>query len=205
MPAPAKLGVDKGYTEALIDSDGQHHGTGLGLLLTAESDRLQGTQPAPGQAALDRQQRPATRRPAKADRIHRHNLGTVKRDRQAAKHQARVRTEIFTAVHRVVDKAAIVVAEDLTRSFAGRKQLGKDTNRRLAGVDQRGHRRGAHECVGAQRFCAHAGQRRLFVTSLSRTATASAGASGDRLHCTPCRVVSQADHARRDQHPAQTR
>ena len=31
--------------------------------------------------------------------------------------QAQVRTEIFTAVHRVVDKAATVVAEDLTKTF----------------------------------------------------------------------------------------
>jgi len=33
-----KIGVDKGYTEALTDSDGEHHGTGLGKLLTTESD-----------------------------------------------------------------------------------------------------------------------------------------------------------------------
>ena len=30
------VGVDKGYTEALTDSDGTHHGTGLGELLTAD-------------------------------------------------------------------------------------------------------------------------------------------------------------------------
>jgi len=34
------IGVDKGYTEVLTDSDGVHHGPALGTLLTAESDRL---------------------------------------------------------------------------------------------------------------------------------------------------------------------
>jgi hypothetical protein len=34
------MGVDKGYTEALTDSDGNRHGTRLGALLTAESDRI---------------------------------------------------------------------------------------------------------------------------------------------------------------------
>ncbi|WP_262701612.1 MULTISPECIES: hypothetical protein [Streptomyces] len=33
-----KIGVDKGYTEVLTDSDGQHHGPGLGQLLSSESD-----------------------------------------------------------------------------------------------------------------------------------------------------------------------
>src|SRR5262249_26219938 len=35
-----EIGVDKGYTEVLVDSDGEHHGPGLGELLRAESDRL---------------------------------------------------------------------------------------------------------------------------------------------------------------------
>ena len=35
-----EIGVDKGYTEVLTDCDGDRHGTDLGRLLTAESDRL---------------------------------------------------------------------------------------------------------------------------------------------------------------------
>ncbi|WP_432742032.1 hypothetical protein ABXJ76_16375 [Methylobacter sp. G7] len=34
------IGVDKGYTEVLTDSDGVHHGVTLGAVLTKESDRL---------------------------------------------------------------------------------------------------------------------------------------------------------------------
>ncbi|MET8834339.1 hypothetical protein ABZV78_10525, partial [Micromonospora sp. NPDC004540] len=128
----ATMGVDKGYTEALTDSDGQHHGEQLGDLLTRESDRLK-----------ERNRRRAKLRSiannaalrgdyAKAHRIKANNLGTVKPDRQAVRHRARVRTEIFTAVHEVVDKAGTVIAEDLTKRFTGRKNLLKNVNRRLA-------------------------------------------------------------------------
>ena len=34
------LGVDKGYTEVVTDSDGAHHGVTLGAVLTKESDKL---------------------------------------------------------------------------------------------------------------------------------------------------------------------
>ena len=34
------IGVDKGYTEVLTDSDGVHHGVTLGAVLTKESDKL---------------------------------------------------------------------------------------------------------------------------------------------------------------------
>lgn len=34
------IGVDKGFTEALTDSDGVHHGVNLGEVLSKESDRL---------------------------------------------------------------------------------------------------------------------------------------------------------------------
>ncbi|MCP4698160.1 MAG: transposase, partial [Gammaproteobacteria bacterium] len=34
------VGVDKGFTEVLTDSDGEHHGTGLGDVLKDESDYL---------------------------------------------------------------------------------------------------------------------------------------------------------------------
>ncbi|WP_370518221.1 zinc ribbon domain-containing protein [Micromonospora sp. AMSO31t] len=113
----ATIGVDKGYTEALTDSDGQPHGEQLGDLLTRESDRLK-----------ERNRRRAKLRSiantaalrgdcAKARRIKANNLGTIKRDRRAARHRARVCTEIFTAVHEVVDKAGTVIAEDLTKRF----------------------------------------------------------------------------------------
>jgi transposase len=126
------VGVDKGYTEVLTDSDGEHHGANLGALLSAESDRrkVKGLRRAKIRSVMNNA---AVRGDlAKADRIRRNNLATIKRDRRDAAWKAQVRTETFTAVHAVVDKAARVVAEDLTKTFAGRQRLGKNTNRRLA-------------------------------------------------------------------------
>ncbi|WP_262283194.1 transposase [Micromonospora sp. MA102] len=185
-------GVDKGYTEVLTDSDGYRHGTGLGNLLTCESDRLK-----------ERNRRRAKLRSiantaalrgdrAKARRIRDNNLGTAKRDRQAAQHRARVRTEIFTAVHRVVDKAATVIAEDLTKPFAGRKRLGKNVNRRLAAWT-RGGTAEALRNVSERRGSALVLVNAAYTSQVCHRCGRLGRRSGERLYCTSCGVVWQAD------------
>ncbi|MFE9690501.1 RNA-guided endonuclease TnpB family protein [Micromonospora sp. NPDC005806] len=186
------LGVDKGYTEALTDSDGDRHGTRLGQLLTTESDR-----------SKERNRRRAKLRSiantaalrgdhAKAQRIRANNLGTVKRDRQVARHRAQVRTEIFTAVHRVVDKAATVVAEDLTKRFAGRKTLGKNVNRRLAAWTK-GVTAEALTNVSERRGSALVPVNAAYTSQTCHRCGRLGRRSGDRFHCTCCGVVWQAD------------
>ncbi|PWR07790.1 hypothetical protein DKT69_33870 [Micromonospora sicca] len=186
------VGVDKGYTEALTDSDGQPHGVQLGVLLTSESDRLKERnrrraklRSIANTAALRGDQ-------AKAHRIKVNNLGTVKRDRQAARHRARVRTEIFTAVHRVVDKAATVVAEDLTKRFAGRKKLGKNINRRLAAWTK-GVTAEALRSVSERRGSALVPVNSAYTSQTCHRCGRLGRRSGDRFHCTWCGVVWQAD------------
>ena len=183
------VGVDKGYTEALTDSDGNHHGASLGRLLTVESDRLKERN---RRRAKLRSIANSTSERAKGDRIRKYNLGTVKRDRQAAKHQAQVRTEIFTAVHRVIDKAAVVVAEDLTKSFGGRKPLGKNTNRRLAGWT-RGVTAEALKNVSDRRGSTLVHVNAAYTSQACHQCGAFGRRAGDRLHCTRCGVVWHAD------------
>jgi hypothetical protein len=91
------IGVDKGYTEVLTDSDGDHHGTRLGKLLTAESDHRKAKGRA--RAKLRSIANNAAQRGdhGKADRVHRNNLGTIKRERRRARWESQVRTETFTA------------------------------------------------------------------------------------------------------------
>ncbi|MGR6320812.1 transposase [Micromonospora soli] len=191
-PGDRSIGVDKGYTEALTDSDGDHHGTGLGQLLSSESDRLK-----------ERNRRRAKLRSiannaamrgdhAKAHRIKANNLGTVKRDRQAARHRAQVRTEIFTAVHEVVDKAATVVAENLTKKFAGRKPGGKNINRRLA-VWTKGVIAEALRNVSERRGSALVPVNAAYTSQTCHRCGRFGRRSGDRFHCTWCGVVWQAD------------
>ncbi|MBM0226992.1 MULTISPECIES: RNA-guided endonuclease TnpB family protein [Micromonospora] len=186
------IGVDKGYTEALTDSDGTHHGTRLGKLLTAESDRLK--QRNRRRAKLRSIANTAALRGdhAKAHRIRSNNLGTVKRDRRAARHRAQVRTEIFTAVHRVVDKAATVVAEDLTKRIAGRKRLGKNVNRRLAAWTK-GVTAEALTNVSERRGSALVHVNAAYTSQACHRCGRFGRRSGDRFHCTRCGVVWQAD------------
>lgn len=184
--------MDKGYTEALTDSDGNYHGAGLGQLLTTESDRLKERNRR--RARLRSVANTAAQRGnhAKADRIARNNLGAIKRDRQAGRHQARVRTEIFTAVHQVVDKAAVVVAEDLTKTLAGRKPLDRNTNRRLAAWTK-GVTAQALKNVSERRGSALVHVNAAYTSQVCHRCGCLGRRAGDRLHCTSCRVVWQAD------------
>ncbi|MEU5943910.1 transposase, partial [Micromonospora sp. NPDC047548] len=187
-----KVGVDKGYTEALTDSDGNPHGERLGELLTAESDRLKERNRRRAKLRSIANNAAARGDHAKAHRIKTNNLGTTKRDRQAARHRAQVRTEIFTAVHEVVDKAAAVIAEDLTKSFAGRKTLGKNINRRLAAWTK-GVTAEALKNVSERRGSALVPVNAAYTSQTCHRCGAFGRRSGDRFHCTRCGVVWQAD------------
>jgi IS605 OrfB family transposase len=116
------IGVDKGYTEVLTDSDGEHHGVTLGAVLTKESDRLK----------LKYQRRHKLKAIAKKKPwVKKHNLGRKKLDNQVIKHQTAVKTIVHTAVNAVVDKAAVIIAEDLSSPIAGKK-FSKNISRRLS-------------------------------------------------------------------------
>jgi len=121
------IGIDKGYTEAFVDSDGDTHGAGLGEVLSAESDYLK----------LKYQRRNrltaiAEAKPHKRRNIEQNNLGRKKLDARRKKHKQRVRDLAFKAAHSVVYKALVVVCEDLTSPIRG-NSFGKNQNRRLSG------------------------------------------------------------------------
>ena len=188
----ATVGVDKGYTEVLTDSAGDHHGTRLGALLTCESDyrKEKGRRRAKLRSIANSAAQHGDQ--AKADRIKRRNLGTIKKQRRDAAWKTKVRTETFTAVHAVVDKAATVVAEDLTKSFAGRKPLGKNTNRRLAAWTK-GVTAEALKNVSQRRGSALVHVNAAYTSQACHRCGTLGRRSGDRLHCTWCGVVWQAD------------
>ncbi|MCC3772289.1 transposase [Streptomyces sp. UNOC14_S4] len=192
----AKLGVDKGYTEVLTDSDGNHHGTGLGSLLRAESDCLKTKNARRAKIRSIAEKARQAGDQAKADRIHANNLGLVKRNRRRARFKSRVRTATFTAVHAVVDKARHLVAEDLTRSFPTRKKLGKNTNRRLAAWTK-GVTAEALNSVSERRGSALTLVNAAYTSQVVPCCRILGKRQGDRLHCTRpgCGVVWQADHA----------
>ncbi|MFE3319605.1 zinc ribbon domain-containing protein [Nocardia sp. NPDC059195] len=188
------VGVDKGYTEVLTDSDGEHHGPELGDLLTAESDHRKTNNAR--RAKLRSVAEKAEQRGdlAKAQRIRGNNLGTRKRERRSNAWQCRVRDITFQAVHKVADKAAVIVAEDLTKTFAGRKKLGKNTNRRLAAWTK-GVTAEALQAVSDRRGSAVRLVNAAYTSQVVPFTNILGVRKGDRLHCTECRAVWQADHA----------
>jgi len=126
-----EIGIDKGYTEAFVDSDGDFYGKDLGEVLSKESDCLKKKYQKRNKikAVLSKVEQ---KNPKKARRIRKHNLGLKKLNRRSRQHQAKVKTIVFTAVNRVVDKAETIVCEDLTKTFK-LKSYGKNANRRLSG------------------------------------------------------------------------
>ncbi|WP_295403003.1 transposase [uncultured Thiocystis sp.] len=126
------LGIDKGYTEAFTDSDGEAHGVTFGAVLTDYSDAAAQTGRSRNQLhALEKKHRTAGRI-AKADRICRCNLGRKKIDARRARAKKRLRTIAYQSAHSIVDKAALVVSEDLTSPIASKVQW-KRYNRRMSG------------------------------------------------------------------------
>jgi IS605 OrfB family transposase len=121
------LGVDKGYTEAFTDSDGDRHGRSLGPTLSAESDRLKVKH-----QRRNKLQAIAELKPRKRDKILKNNLGGKKFDARKSVHTSHVRDVAFKAVHSVLDKASVVIAEDLKAPIKSKRKQSRDGKRRLS-------------------------------------------------------------------------
>jgi len=187
-----ELGIDKGYTEAFVDSEGEFYGKGLGEVLSKESDSLKKKYQKRNKikAVLEKVEQ---KNPKKAKRIRKNNLGRKKLNRRKKKPQAKVKTIVFTAVNRVVDKAETIVCEDLTKTFKSRS-YGKNANRRLNGW-VKGLMGSAIEIVASRRGST--------VVMVNAAYTSQAGSqcgclgkrTGNQFHCASgCRAVMQADH-----------
>ena len=189
-----RVGVDKGYSEVLTDSDGTHHGRELGQLLRTRSDQLKARNAR--RAKLRSMANNAVRRGdhAKASRIRCNNLGTVKKRQQEHRWKQRVRDVTYRAVHAVADNAGVIIAEDLTRPLRGRKKLGRNTNRRLAAWTK-GITAQALRDVSDRRGSAVRLVNAAYTSQVIPGTSLLGKRSGDRLDCTQCGDVWDADHA----------
>ncbi len=120
------VGIDKGYTEVFIDSDGKEYGNGLGKILTIQSDNLKKKYQKRNKikAIISKKQ-------DKKQKIIENNLGRKKLNRQSVKHKSQVKNVVYQSVHQLVDKAEFIAAEDLTSPIASKK-FGKNVTRRLS-------------------------------------------------------------------------
>jgi len=176
-----KIGIDKGYTEAFVDSDGNFHGKGLGEVLSKESDYLKIKYQRRNKikAVLGKIEQ---KNPKKARRIRKHNLGRKKLNLRSQRHQAQVKTIVFTAVNRVVDKAKTVVCEDLTKTFKSRKNYGKNTNRRLSGW-VKGLMASAIDIVASRRGSRVVQVNAAYTSQICSKCGCLGKRTGDKFHC----------------------
>lgn len=184
----ATIGIDKGYTEAFVDSDGDFHGKGLGKLLSAQSDRNKSVY----QVRNKLFQIAEKSSPAKKARIVKNNLGRKKLDRRKKRHDAAVKKIVYTAVHRIVDKAKKIAVEDLTAVIKSTKRIGKNGKRRLAGW-VKGLMAEAIANVSRRRCSSVVLVNAAYSSQECRNCGCLGKRSGDIFYCSYCRVSTQAD------------
>ena len=187
----AILGVDKGYTEVFVDSDGEHHGVGLGQLLSAQTDANN----------LKYQHRNKIRAiaekstPVKRNRIYRNNLGRRKLDCRKERHQQNVRTVVYTAVNTVIDKAHLVAAEDLTAVIKerGSKRIKGPQEKRRLSAWVKGIIAEALKNVSYRRSSTVRPVNCAYTSQVHSQCGCLAIRKGDTLYCEVCGVVVPSD------------
>ena len=186
------LGVDKGYTEAFVDSNGQAHGKGFGAVLTEYSDQTAKTMQQRNKLhALEKRHR-AAGHIAKAERIRQCNLGRIKLEARKERCHQRLRTIAFQSAHTLVDKAGVVVSEDLTTPIAAKQQW-KQYNRRM-GSWAKGTLSEALDSVCVQRNAKHILVNAAYTSQMDSTTGLLEGKRvGDKFYRTNGDVL-QADH-----------
>jgi IS605 OrfB family transposase len=123
--------------------------------------------------------------------VNQYNLGRKKLDNQKIKHQSIVKTIVHNAVNRVVDKAAVIVAEDLTSPIAGKK-FGKDVSGRMSSWTK-GVIAQAIENVSRRRGSTVVYVNAAYTSQMdSRNGTLSGKRCGDKFYCENGEVL-QAD------------
>jgi len=121
------VGIDKGFTEVFVDSDGIHYGNGLGNVISEESDYLKKKYQVRNKLFQIAEKSNST----KKARIEKNNLGRKKLDNRKVQTKSQIRTIVFTAIHELIDKTGTIVAEDLTAPMS-KRSFGKNMNRKLS-------------------------------------------------------------------------
>lgn len=121
---PEKLGVDKGYSEALYGSDGVVYGAGIGKIIALQSDWLK-------TKMQNRNKLHALYKKTGNEAIKRHNLGRKTLDKRVKATKTQLKSIIRHGVKHIFSQFGTVVCEDLSARFK-HKSLGKNTNRKLS-------------------------------------------------------------------------
>ena len=179
----ATVGVDKGYTEAYTDSDGERHGEGLGDLLAAESDHQKVKGQCRNQLRAVAEKHAAKGHHRKAHNIRRHNLGRNQWNHRQRRHKKRTRNLLCQAAHAVVDKADTIACEDLSARMQSAPYRHRDTHRRLRGW-VKGVMADTLTSISRRRGSAPALVNPAYTSQIdSRTGLWQGRRQGDRFYC----------------------
>ncbi|MBR8830605.1 MAG: hypothetical protein N5P05_003864 [Chroococcopsis gigantea SAG 12.99] len=124
----AKIGLDKGYTEAFYTSEGDVIALGLGKLMTKKTERIARTN-RNRYRLRSYAQNVQRHDPKKAATILEKNLGYKVKSRKLQREKATLKNFIRRDIRRVISEPFEIVCEDLSSSISG--SLGKRMNRRL--------------------------------------------------------------------------
>lgn len=197
-----EVGIDKGYTEAFVDSTGEVFADGIGKVLTEASNvrhvvgkKRNKLRSVAFGGKPEGKENPQPVKP----QVLANNLGRKKWNRREARYKNQIKDRLYKATHRLFDKAGSVVCEKLSGNFFGRKSkkqvLPPSVNRKLSNWNK-GQIREVLEQVSQKRGA--------FLTEVNPAYTSQTcslcGCLGtrkaDTFYCTnpKCRVVLQADH-----------
>lgn len=118
------VGVDKGYTEAFADSEGNFYGRNFGEILTEGTEKRNSTGKARNKLHQIAKKK-LKNKPKKAARIIKYNLGKKKLQNKNKKQKDLIRNIAFQAAHEIVDTAKEIRAEDLTNLITVSKRWKK--------------------------------------------------------------------------------
>ena len=123
--------VDKGYTEAVVDSNGRHYGEGFGTVMTKYSDRVTELVRNRNKLSAIADKAQAKGDLEKAKRIRENNLGTVKFDRMCNRFRHHISDIAYKTAHMLADNYGHMISEDLTRAMSPNRgrEKGKKFNR----------------------------------------------------------------------------
>jgi putative transposase len=202
-PDPAEVcGLDAGLTEVFTDEAGQRYGTDFGPFLKQTSETLTDKGRKRNKLHQIAKKARAKGDHAKANRIHKYNLGRKKLRRQARKRNAEMQRQINAAFNRVLKKRqpAVIVTEKL--DFRGKAQS-KNISRRI----NVWARRVLKERVEFKASAARCRRKQVNPAYSSQTCPICGyvhrdNRRGDTFQCQQCRHTGDADQVAATNHKA---
>ena len=126
--------VDKGYTEAVVDSNGRHYGEGFGTVMTEYSDRVTELVRNRNKLSAIADKAQAKGDLEKAKRIRENNLGTVKFDRMCNRFRHHISDIAYKTAHMLADNYGHMISEDLTRAMSPNR--GREKGKKIQSLNE---------------------------------------------------------------------